>query len=116
MGRFRVAPKRPHSHGPDRPALPPARSHRRVVHIATNVKLEVVGFDLVERHAPRVAGDVHVALKGGCDLLDVLRADVVLGAAGEELGVGVNEQNAVAPLRRLAASFRSHHEQACRNA
>ena len=97
---------------------------RRVVHVAADVEIEVVGCtgDFRERHDAGVAGNVLVAVEGGYDLLDVLRAQVVLRAAGMELGVGVDEEHLASAfcglvrVRRLAGEVRPHHKDAGRDA
>ena len=68
---------------------------RRVVHVAADVQIEVVGLagDLGERDDAGVAGDVLIAVKGGDDFLDVLGAEVVLRAARVEFGIGIDEEN-----------------------
>jgi hypothetical protein len=66
---------------------------RRVVDVAPDVEIEVVGrvCDFRDRDDAGVGGHVFVAVEGGDDLLDVLRAQVVLGPAGMELGVSIDE-------------------------
>ena len=45
---------------------------RRVVHVATDVEVPIVhrAADLLERHSPRVAGNILEAVVGGNDLLE----------------------------------------------
>ena len=71
---------------------------------------------------PGVAGHVLEAVEGGDDLLDVLGTQVVLRAAGVELGVGIDEEHLAAAVcglvrvRRLAGEVRTHHQDAGRDA
>ena len=97
---------------------------RRVVHVAADVEIEIVGGagDFGERHDAGVAGDVLVAVEGGHDFLDVLRAEIVLRASGMELGIGIDEEHLAATdgglvrVGRLAGEIGPHDENARRDA
>ena len=80
-----------------------------VVHITADVEVPVVGrvADLGDRDAAGVAGHVLVTFEDGDDLLDVLRAEVILGAAGMELGVGVDEKDLATPVGGFGRVLRS---------
>ena len=70
----------------------------RVVHVAADVEIGVVGLGEQLGHGHDLGVIVHVgeSLVSGDDFLDVLGAEVVLRTAGEELGVGVDEKHALA--------------------
>ena len=97
---------------------------RRVVHVAADVEIPVIGraADLRQRHPPGVAGHVLKPVERGNDLLDMLRAQIILGAARVKLGVSVDEQHLAAPLgglvrvHRLAAQIRAQHQNTGRDA
>ena len=82
----------------------------RVVGVAADVEVVVVGCQFLAGDDGGVAGDVGERPVGGDDLLGVLGEQVVLRPPGRELGVGVDEQHLPGPFRRLGARGAQHQD------
>ena len=72
---------------------------RSIVHVAADVAVPALGFDLAHRHEPRVGINVLPLAIDVDDLRDVLRPEEVLRLAFAKLAVGIDEED-VLPLRR----------------